>query len=141
MINSLNAALDLPVALLERKLISSPTSRIYVPVADQAVYNFILKPLGKDLDFMKSYCTQYIEHVTQAELRSRMSDGVIRNDSGLKYTVNWISSAALSLQANELMLYFRTPHKNVALHPRVLVSVVKPEYEYLPITALNIAED
>jgi hypothetical protein len=119
---------ELPVASLERKLINHPNGKLYVPVPDQAIYNFIIKPMETDLNFMKTYCVQYIERVTQDELRTRMEDGTIRTSNGVRYTVNWISSAFASLQAKELMLYFRTPLKNVSLYPRVLVSVVKPEH-------------
>lgn len=126
---STTQALNLPVASLERKLIAHPNGKFYVPVPDQAIYNFIIKPAPNDVEFMKTYCTQFIERVTQDELRARMADGTIRTSNGVRFTINWISSAAASLQAKELMLYFRTPLKDVCLYPRVLVSVVKPEHQ------------
>lgn len=104
---------------------NSPTGRIYISPAMQAVYNYILTPSDNDLSLMKIFCSQYVEEVSQAELRHRMSEGSIRTANGIVYTINWIHSVAASLQADKLVLRFRKPLKNVALSPRVLISIGK----------------
>lgn len=103
-------------------LTKHPNGKIYVPLESQAAYNFILNPLPDVLEFMRTYCTQYIEEITQDELRIRMADGVIRTGNGVKYTVNWTTSAAYLLKQEKVVLHFRTPKANVVLAPRVLVS-------------------
>jgi hypothetical protein len=105
-----------------KEIIFHPNGKIYIPLAAQAIYNFVMNPDKEDLKFMKTYCTQYLETITQDELQARMSDGTIKLGNGKVYTVNWMQSATTVLKAKNVILYFRTPNLNVNLYPRVLIS-------------------